>query len=106
LWKFRVEGLERAQLGQVRRLGKNAPIQGTGSDIFKRAMKLVDDALADTDAQIVHSIHDEVVVECAPEIAQETARIVSRAMVAAGAEYLTRVPVIADAKVADAWLKD
>lgn len=106
LWQFRVEGLERAQLGQVRRLGKNAPIQGTGSDIFKRAMKLVDDALANTDAQIVHSIHDEVVVECAADIADETARIVSQAMVAAGAEYLKRVPVVADAKVADAWLKD
>jgi DNA polymerase I len=106
LWTFRLEGLDRGQLAQIRRLGKNAPIQGTGSDIFKRAMKLVDDALQGTDAQIVHSIHDEVVVECAEGIAGETARRVSRAMTAAGEEFLTAVPVIVDAKVADAWLKE
>lgn len=106
LWVFRIEGLDRAQLAQIRRLGKNAPIQGTASDIFKRAMRLVDDALAGSDAQIVHSIHDEVVVECAAEIAEETAQKVSRAMSAAGAEFLTHVAVVADAKVSDAWLKE
>jgi DNA polymerase I len=106
LWVFRLEGLDRAQLAQIRRLGKNAPIQGTSSDIFKRAMKLVDDALQGTDAQIVHSIHDEVVVECAEGIAEETARRVAQAMAAAGEEFLTAVPVIVDAKVADAWLKE
>jgi DNA polymerase I len=69
-------------------------------------MKLVDDALQGTDAQIVHSIHDEVVVECAEGIAEETARRVAQAMTAAGEEFLTAVPVIVDAKVADAWLKE
>jgi DNA polymerase I len=106
LWVFKLEGLDRGQLAQVRRLGKNAPIQGTASDIFKRAMKLVDDALQGSGAQIVHSIHDEVVVECAAEVAEGVAREVARAMTAAGEEFLTRVPVIVDAKVSDAWLKE
>ncbi|HYE76233.1 MAG TPA: DNA polymerase, partial [Blastocatellia bacterium] len=62
LWIFGLDASDRTQLGQLRRLGKNAPIQGTASDIFKRAMKLVDEALTGIDAQIVHSIHDEVIV--------------------------------------------
>lgn len=106
LWVFRVDTTDRAQLAQLRRLGKNAPIQGTASDIFKRAMKLVDDALMGTDAQIVHSIHDEVIVECDAKIAEETTQRVSDAMIAGGKEFLTRVPVLVDAKVLDNWVKD
>jgi hypothetical protein len=39
-------------------------------------------------------------------VAEGVAREVARAMTAAGEEFLTRVPVIVDAKVSDAWLKE
>jgi DNA polymerase I-like protein with 3'-5' exonuclease and polymerase domains len=105
LWIYRFDPNNRQQLAALKRVGKNAPIQGTASDIFKRAMKLVDDALLKRDAQIINSIHDEIVVECAQIIAEETAEIVSQAMVAAAKEFLPTVPVIVDAAVADAWVK-
>ncbi len=105
LWIFRLDPKDRQQLGALKRVGKNAPIQGTGSDLFKRAVKLVDDKLQHHDAQIVHCIHDEIVVECSADIADKIAQLVSVTMVKAGKEFLPRVPVEADAKVTDAWLK-
>ncbi len=59
LWIYHFDVNDRQQLAALKRVGKNAPIQGTASDIFKRAMKLVDDALLNRDAQIINSIHDE-----------------------------------------------
>jgi DNA polymerase-1 len=105
LWTFHFDPNDRQQLAALKRVGKNAPIQGTGSDIFKRALKLVDDALLDCDAQIVNCIHDEIVVECAETIAAEVARVVPQAMVAAAKEFLLTVPVIVEAVIADAWVK-
>src|SRR5207249_411505 len=105
LWIYHLDTNDRQQLSQLKQLGKNTPVQGSASDIFKRAMKLVDDALIDHDAQIVNSIHDEIVVECAETIAAETARIVSQIMVAAAKEFLPNVPVEVEAVVADAWVK-
>ena len=105
LWVFNLDTGDRQQLSQLRRLGKNAPIQGTASDIFKRALKLADDALAGRDAQLINVVHDELVVECAAPIAAATAEAVSAAMINAAKEFLTRVPVVVDAAVADAWLK-
>jgi DNA polymerase-1 len=86
-------------------VGKNAPIQGTGSDLFKRAVKMVDDKLQGHDAQVVHCIHDEIVVECNEAIADKIAQLVSITMIKAGKEFLPRVPVEAAAEVTDAWLK-
>ncbi len=105
LWIFQLDPFDRQQAGQLRRVGKNAPIQGTGSDIFKRAMTLVDEALRDLDAQIINSIHDEIVVECHAEIAEAASQLVSSAMVSAGKEFLSRVPVLVDVVISDAWLK-
>ncbi len=105
LWIFQLDPFDRQQAGQLRRVGKNAPIQGTGSDIFKRAMTLVDAALFDQDAQIVNSIHDEIVVECSHEIAELTAGLVSEAMAKAGREFLPRVPVVVDTAISEAWMK-
>lgn len=105
LWIFNLDPTNRQQLGALKRVGKNAPIQGTGSDLFKRAVKLVDDKLQGYDAQIVHCIHDEIVVECAADVADKIAQLVSVTMIKAGKEFLPRVPVEADAKITDAWLK-
>jgi DNA polymerase-1 len=105
LWIYQFDVFDRSQLAALRRVGKNTPIQGTASDIFKRAMTLVDEVLLDRDAAIVNSIHDEIVVECEESIAGETATLVEEAMINAGREFLTRVPVVVEAVISDAWLK-
>lgn len=105
LWIFHLDPNDRAQLGALKRVGKNAPIQGTASDIFKRAMTLLDRALLSRDAQIVNSIHDEIVVECDESIAEEVKQIVVRKMIEGAKEFLPRVPVEVEAMISDAWLK-
>lgn len=105
LWIFQLDPNDRSQASALRRIGKNAPIQGSSSDIFKRAMTLLDEALRGRDAQIVNSIHDELVVECDAGIAEEIRPIVANSMIAGAQEFLKRVPVSVDAVIADAWLK-
>lgn len=105
LWIFHLDPNDREQRGALKRIGKNAPIQGSASDIFKRAMTLLDQALLNRDAQIVNSIHDEIVVECAEPIAEEVKQIVVKKMIEGAREFLPRVPVGVEAAVSDAWLK-
>jgi DNA polymerase I len=105
LWNFRLDPKDRQEHGALTRVGKNAPIQGTASDIFKRAMTLLDEALLKLDAQIVNSIHDELVIECHEAIAGEIREIVMRKMIEGAKEFLPRVPVGVEAVVADAWVK-
>lgn len=105
LWIYHFDTSDRSQLAALRRVAKNTPIQGTASDLFKRAMALVDQALLELDAQIINSIHDELVVECAAPLAEAVKALVTQAMVAAGREYLPRVPVEVEAVMADAWVK-
>ncbi len=105
LWIFRLDPHDRQQYAALKRVGKNAPIQGTASDIFKRAMTLLDLALLDLDARIVNSIHDELVIECEESIAEEVREIVVDRMVSGAKEFLVRVPVTVEAAISDAWLK-
>lgn len=105
LWIFQLDPNERSQAAALRRIGKNAPIQGTNSDIFKRALTLLDESLLPLDARIVNAIHDEIVVECAEPLAEQVRQLVSAQMIAAAKEFLPRVPVIVEAVIADAWLK-
>lgn len=103
LWVFHLDPLNREEHGQLRRVGKNAPIQGTGSDIFKRAMTITSERLANYDAFIVNSIHDEIVVECEQSIAEEIALVVEQSMIDAGREFLFKVPIVVDVSVSECW---
>jgi DNA polymerase I-like protein with 3'-5' exonuclease and polymerase domains len=81
----------------------NSPDQGTGADILKRAMARLRLPLAALGAEIVASVHDELVVECPADRAEEAAALVKREMEAAGAEFIAPVPVAAEAAVGDTW---
>lgn len=105
MWKFKLDPSDRTEQAALRRVGKNAPIQGTSSDIFKRSMRLLNDSLQGLNAQIVNSIHDELVVECDITIAEEVKEIVRHEMIAGAKEFLRRVPVEVEAVISDAWLK-
>ncbi len=105
LWRFQFDPTDREQVAAIQRLGKNFPIQGTGADILKRAMRLVYEALRPYDAQIVNSIHDEIVVEVAEEQAEEVAHLVRERMIAAGREFIKTVPIEVDVAISDAWTK-
>lgn len=105
LVRFRYDEQDRQQISMTKRNGKNTPIQGTSADILKRALRLLKDELRGSNAQIVNIIHDEIVVEADAGEAEEVARKVERAMVAAGEEYVKTVPVKVETEIADEWVK-
>jgi DNA polymerase I-like protein with 3'-5' exonuclease and polymerase domains len=105
LVRFRYDENDRQQISMTQRNGKNTPIQGTSADILKRALKLLRDELRETNAKVVNIIHDEIVVECDADEAQDIAEKVERVMRVAGEEYVKTVPVKVETEIADEWLK-
>jgi len=81
----------------------NCPAQGTGADILKRAMGLLRPALVRAGAELVASVHDELVVECPSDRAEQVRAEVAGALVRAGQELLHPVPVEATAVVGSSW---
>jgi DNA polymerase-1 len=105
LARFRFDDSDRAEVAGAQRNGKNMPIQGTSADILKRALRLLHDGLQNTSASIVNIVHDEVVVECDASNAEEIARTVESSMVAAGEEFVSRVPIKVETEIKDEWVK-
>src|SRR5215213_2123361 len=105
LFRFNFDPEDRQAASLAHRGGKNSPIQGSSADIIKRAMRLLHDRLKGTGAAVVNVVHDEVVVECPAEGAEEMADVVREKMEAAGEEYVRAVPVKVEAAVTDEWVK-
>ena len=84
------------------RIALNTPIQGTAADLIKLAMIRVDDALrkAYPQAKLLLQVHDELIVECPCEIADEVAKLVSMEMEQVA---VLNVPLVADAKWGKSW---
>ncbi len=105
LFRFNFDAEDKQAASLAQRNGKNAPIQGSSADIIKRALRLLHDRLKNTDAHVVNVVHDEVVVECPEQGAEETKELVREAMCAAGQEYVKAVPIVVEATVTDEWVK-
>jgi len=105
LARFTFDPADKQAASLAQRNGKNMPIQGSSADILKRALRLLHDKLRDTSARIVNIVHDEIVVEADADNAEEIAQTVEDVMCAAGAEYVTRVPIKVETEIADEWVK-
>lgn len=84
------------------RIALNTPIQGTAADLIKLAMIRVDSAIAREypQAKLILQVHDELIVECPEEIAENVATLISREM-----EQIASlsVPLVAEAKWGNSW---
>ena len=89
----------------IERQGKNSPIQGANADITKLALIGLNEALQGYDAQVVNTVHDEIVVEAREDQSEAVCKIVEHEMVKAGSQIITLVPVVVDATIADFWSK-
>lgn len=105
LARFRFDPEDRQSVSLAERNGKNSPIQGSSADILKRALRILHDDLRGTSACLVNVIHDEIVVEADANEADNVCKILEKGMIAAGEEYVRKVPIKVDAQVADEWLK-
>ena len=86
------------------RMTLNTPIQGTAADLIKLAMIKVDRALAEhyAEAKLLLQVHDELIVECPEEIAEDVAKLVSKEMEAVAR---LNVPLVAEAKIGKSWFE-
>jgi DNA polymerase I len=91
--------------GALRREAMNYPIQGASADIAKLALGYVRDGLEGLDAHLINCIHDEFVVECAQEVSGEVSERTREAMIQAGEEILSKVPVDVEVVVSREWRK-
>ena len=84
------------------RIALNTPIQGSAADIIKLAMIRVHNALHERypEAKLLLQVHDELIVECPENVADEVAALVSDCM--QGVVKL-RVPLLAEAKWGRSW---
>ena len=84
------------------RMTLNTPIQGTAADLIKLAMIRVDNALHEKypQATLLLQVHDELIVECPEEIAEEVAKLVSDEMQQIA---VLKVPLLAEAKYGKSW---
>jgi DNA polymerase-1 len=105
MYRFRFDETDRGQIAGARRNAMNFPIQGSSADILKRSLRLLHDSISGTSAKLVNIIHDEIIVECDSNEADLTAQMLEKAMVSAGEEYINKVPIKVDAKIADEWVK-
>jgi len=66
--------------GMLERLAINAPIQGSASDIIKKAMISLNKELENFKSKIILQIHDELVLECPVEEIEEVSKILKNSM--------------------------
>ena len=59
--------------------------------------------MVNTKAQMVACVHDEIILEVEEEQTPKAQQILQRVMVSAGQHYLTEVPVVVEATMADNW---
>ena len=105
MYRFRFDETDRQAIASARRNGMNFPIQGSSADILKRSLRLLHDSMMGTSAKLVNIVHDEIIVEVDASESEVTAQRLEKAMVSAGEEYVKKVPVKVDVKIADEWVK-
>ncbi len=85
-----------------RRVAMNMPVQGTAADIIKLAMVRVDAELrkAGMRSRLILQVHDELILECPPEEAEQASRILRTCM--EGVMEL-KVPLVAEVHQGLSW---
>jgi len=93
------------ELSKIEREGKNTPIQGTSADITKYALVYVFRRLRkeNIEAWIVHTVHDEIVVEVRAKDAEAAKKVIEEEMLRAWKTLIKTVPGKSSAVVSDIW---
>lgn len=86
------------------RVAMNMPLQGTASDIIKKAMTAVAAALEREapGAGLIMQVHDELIVDCPDRLTDKVAAILKREMESAAR---LEVPLVADVGYGKNWLE-
>ncbi len=93
------------KIAHIRRQGKNTPIQGASADMTKYAIVFTDRRIKKEgfDAYIVHTVHDEIVVEAKDDQAEDVRQAMVEEMKRAHDLLLKKVPSKVDVTASDQW---
>lgn len=91
--------------GHIERQSSNTPIQSSGGNMLKEALILVRNMIIkkNYDAKLLLTIHDEIVVECKEEQAEEFAADMQKCMEDAGAMFVKNIPMEVSLAISDHW---
>ena len=94
-------------VGSVERAAKNHKIQGSDSDTIKKAMILCVERLEKLNigAKLLLSVHDEIVIECPVEHAEEVAKVVTSSVDDGFNMYFSQMPMYTAAVIGPCWIK-
>lgn len=85
----------------------NTPVQGTGADGLKTALRLVYQNLkkAGDHAKMIHMVHDEIVLKTPndPEIVESSKNVLRTSMIEGMRQFLKTVPIEADVSEGSSW---
>ena len=101
-----IEDKNQAVRAFAERQAINAPIQGSAADIIKRAMFRLPAALRgeNIDADMLLQVHDELIFEVPEDQTDKAVAAITRIMEEAAAPVLSlKVPLVAEAGIADSW---
>jgi DNA polymerase-1 len=103
-----------SMFGAIEREGKNSPIQGGNTDVFKLAVGCGFDPdgkpylwhqMPTYGAELVNAVYDEVDIETPEETAEPCSVAVEDCIRRAGAEFMTSVVMEAESHLSDKWEK-
>lgn len=97
------------RIAQAERQCFNARIQGSAGTLTKKAMIDIfnDDKLKEWDAHLIVTVHDEVLVECKEEFAEQVAERLPKLMIAAAEELGIHEPKMkCDPYLVSRWYSD
>lgn len=98
-------GNYKEQQAEIGRAGANHLIQGLNAEITKQALIDIYEALIEKnyDAKVISTIHDEIVVECKEEQAEEVSLLMKELIIKSGQVYLKTIPVDVGINIGDCW---
>lgn len=80
----------------------NTPVQGLGADGMKLALIRLNRELP-KGAKVVLTVHDDVLVECLQEVANDVKSLIETIMIEEMLKLIPNVPIIAEAEILDVW---
>ena len=92
-------------LARIRNMCMNFPMQSGNASITKIALTWLRRDLAGKDALLISTVHDEILVECHKDIADEVLKILEKDMIDAAQLYIKNVKVTVSSKISTCWEK-
>lgn len=92
-------------LARIRNMCMNFPMQSGNASITKIALTWLRRDLAGKDAKLISTVHDEILIECHKDIADEVLKILEKDMIDAAQSHIKNVKVAVSGKISTCWEK-